>query len=52
MIWKRSRGIGGVGPGIIGLGGLLIGEEMRRRKRRGLVRIGVDEKRREENLVR
>jgi hypothetical protein len=24
MIWKRSRGIGGVGRGIIGLGGLLI----------------------------
>lgn len=26
MIWKRSRGIGGVGRGITGLGGLLIVE--------------------------
>ena len=37
MIWKRSRGIDGVYRGIIGLGGLLIGEEMGRREKEGRV---------------
>ena len=47
MIWKRSPGIGGVDQGIIGPGGLLIVEGMRRRKRKGLIWIDFVEKRRE-----